>query len=137
MPPADSRWLGSLLMALVAHALLVAALTWGIGWQKQTTTAVAQAELWARMPQSAAPRLVDEGRLDWADPVVSHLPEFALSDPDVTRAHGVLVDAQELAAVGEPRLERLLGQLLDQLLDGTVLGDVDAIEGLAVDAGGA
>ena len=61
MPPADSRWLGSLLMALVAHALLVAALTWGIGWQKQTTTAVAQAELWARMPQSAAPRLVDEG----------------------------------------------------------------------------
>lgn len=61
MPPADNRWAGALLMALFAHALLVAALTWGIGWQKNTTPAVAQAELWARMPQSAAPRLVDEG----------------------------------------------------------------------------
>lgn len=35
---------------------------------------------------AALARLVDEGRLDWADPVVSHLPEFAMSDPDVTRS---------------------------------------------------
>jgi CubicO group peptidase (beta-lactamase class C family) len=29
--------------------------------------------------------LVDEGRLDWDDPVVKHLPHFALYDPYVTR----------------------------------------------------
>lgn len=29
--------------------------------------------------------LVDEGRVGWEDPVVRHLPEFAMHDPDVTR----------------------------------------------------
>lgn len=29
--------------------------------------------------------MVDEGRIGWEDPVIKHLPEFAMSDPEVTR----------------------------------------------------
>ncbi|GAB4087667.1 cell envelope integrity protein TolA [Hydrogenophaga soli] len=60
LPPDPRRWGGPLLLALVAHALLVAALTWGISWNKDTPTVVAQAELWSAVPRVAAPRLVDE-----------------------------------------------------------------------------
>jgi CubicO group peptidase (beta-lactamase class C family) len=34
---------------------------------------------------TALAMLIDEGRLSWDDRVVDHLPEFRLSDPDVTR----------------------------------------------------
>ena len=30
--------------------------------------------------------LVDEGRLQWTDPVIKHIPEFQLLDPWMTRA---------------------------------------------------
>ena len=57
MPPHESRWAGPMLMALVAHALLAAALTWGIGWNHAPVQpAVVEAELWSKLPQSAAPR---------------------------------------------------------------------------------
>ena len=60
MPPDDSRWGGPMVLALVAHALLAAALTWGIGWNRTQTPVVAEAELWSRLPQSAAPKLVED-----------------------------------------------------------------------------
>lgn len=57
LPPVEKRWLGPLLLALVAHALLVAALTWGVSWKRApVVNVVAQAELWSRLPQTAAPR---------------------------------------------------------------------------------
>ena len=33
--------------------------------------------------------LVDKGRIAWDDPVIKHLPEFAMSDPQVTRMMSV------------------------------------------------
>lgn len=59
-PPRETRWMGPLLLALLAHGLLVAALTWGISWKNDSMPVVAQAELWSRLPQSAAARAVDE-----------------------------------------------------------------------------
>jgi colicin import membrane protein len=51
LPPVERRWIGPLLLALVAHALLVAGLTWGISWNKDTPVhVVAQAELWSALP---------------------------------------------------------------------------------------
>jgi len=59
-PPDDSHWVGPMALALVAHALLAAALTWGIGWNRSPQTpVVAEAELWSRLPQSAAPKLAE------------------------------------------------------------------------------
>jgi colicin import membrane protein len=45
-------------LALTAHAALVAALIGGLQWRTETPTVVA-AELWAAVPQSAAPRPVE------------------------------------------------------------------------------
>jgi colicin import membrane protein len=58
-PPQPGRWLGPLGLALVVHALLVAALTWGVGWKNDATPAVFETEIWSRLPQQAAPRAVE------------------------------------------------------------------------------
>ena len=57
-PPRQGRWLGPVGMALVAHGLLVIALTWGVSWKNESTPAVFEAELWSKLPQTAAPRAV-------------------------------------------------------------------------------
>jgi len=45
-------------LALFAHALLIAALAFGVNWHDSEPTTVA-AELWSATPQAAAPRAVD------------------------------------------------------------------------------
>ena len=42
-------------MALVAHALLVVALAFGVSWKRSTPEGI-EAELWAAVPQAAAPK---------------------------------------------------------------------------------
>ncbi len=58
-PPPDTRWGRPLTLALVAHGVLVAALTWGVRWQSDVATPAVEAELWSRLPQEAAPRAVE------------------------------------------------------------------------------
>jgi len=58
-PPQPGRWLGPLGLALVVHGLLVAALTWGVGWQRDAPPVMFEAEIWSRLPQAAAPRAVE------------------------------------------------------------------------------
>lgn len=55
-PPRQDHWLGPVGLALLAHGLLVAALTWGVGWKQDVPTPVFEAELWSRLPLQAAPR---------------------------------------------------------------------------------
>ncbi|MGI9219043.1 MAG: cell envelope integrity protein TolA, partial [Hydrogenophaga sp.] len=55
-PPRQDHWLGPVGLALLAHGLLVAALTWGVGWKQDVATPVFEAELWSRLPVQAAPR---------------------------------------------------------------------------------
>jgi colicin import membrane protein len=52
-PPAAPGLLRSVGLALAAHAVLLAALTWGVSWNKGTTLSV-EAELWAAVPEEAA-----------------------------------------------------------------------------------
>ncbi len=58
-PPRNGRWGGPLGLALVAHAVLIAALTWGVNWRKDGEPATFEAEIWSRLPQQAAPRAVE------------------------------------------------------------------------------
>jgi colicin import membrane protein len=44
-----------LLLALIAHALLILALVWGVSWKASEPEGVV-AELWSALPQTAAPR---------------------------------------------------------------------------------
>jgi colicin import membrane protein len=56
-PEPEGMWLGFGL-AILAHVLLVLALMHGLNWQRQSQDAAVEAELWARVPQQAAPREV-------------------------------------------------------------------------------
>ena len=53
-PKQDAIWRG-LGLALLAHALLVAGLASGLKWQRETQNVAVEAELWAAVPQEAAP----------------------------------------------------------------------------------
>ena len=46
------------MLAIIAHLLLLMALTWGINWKRESENVVAEAELWSSVPQQAAPRVV-------------------------------------------------------------------------------
>lgn len=59
-PPPTPGWLRSMGLALLAHAFLLAALTWGVHWKSEPVTVTAEAELWSAMPQEAAPKLLEE-----------------------------------------------------------------------------
>jgi len=58
-PPPPPGMLRALALAVLAHLLLMAALTWGINWNSDPVTLSAEAELWSRVPQEAAPALVE------------------------------------------------------------------------------
>ena len=55
-PPREGHWLGPVGLALLAHGVLVAALTWGVSWKQDADVPVFEAELWSRLPVQAAPR---------------------------------------------------------------------------------
>lgn len=58
-PPPTAGLVRAVILALLAHALLMAALTWGVRWKRNDTIVTAQAELWSALPQQAAPKLVE------------------------------------------------------------------------------
>lgn len=59
-PPPTSGLLRAMGLAVLAHTLLVAALTWGVRWKHDDRIVAVEAELWASVPVQAAPPLVEE-----------------------------------------------------------------------------
>lgn len=57
-PPRDAGAARSFALALLVHAALIAALTWGVNWKRSDRSVAFEAELWSSMPQEAAPRLI-------------------------------------------------------------------------------
>ncbi len=58
-PPPTPGVLRSLGLAMLAHAFLLAALTWGVQWKRDTVQIAVEAELWSAVPQQAAPQLIE------------------------------------------------------------------------------
>ncbi|KQU83620.1 protein TolA [Variovorax sp. Root318D1] len=56
-PPPQRGTPRAVMLALVAHALLIAALTWGVRWRSEADDGAVDAELWSSTVQQAAPRL--------------------------------------------------------------------------------
>ena len=59
-PPPQRLQPTAVALAVLAHLLLVGALTWGVNWKKDADTPAIDAELWSSVPQQAAPRLVEQ-----------------------------------------------------------------------------
>ncbi len=58
-PPRDAGEVRAFALALLVHALLIAALTWGVSWKHTDRSMAFEAELWSSVPEQAAPRLVE------------------------------------------------------------------------------
>lgn len=58
-PPPAPGLLRAYGLALLIHGLLLAALTWGVNWRRDDTSLAVEAELWAAVPQEAAPKPVE------------------------------------------------------------------------------
>ncbi len=108
-PPPQGHWLGPVGLALVAHGLLVLALTWGVGWKQDAEPAVFEAELWSRLPVQAAPRAVEPPALSPPPeprPVVKAEPRPAPPPPGPSEAQIATERAQKKKAELEERRER-------------------------------
>lgn len=58
-PPSTSGRGRAIGLAVLAHAFLIAALTWGVSWKREANNAPIQAELWSATAQQAAAALVE------------------------------------------------------------------------------
>ena len=58
-PPPEKRSPRAFALAILAHLLLLGALTWGVNWKRSDQTTSFEAELWSSVPQQAAPRAVE------------------------------------------------------------------------------
>ncbi len=58
-PPRDAGAVRAFGLALLAHGLLIAALTWGVNWKRSDRSVAFEAELWSSVAQEAAPKLVE------------------------------------------------------------------------------
>ena len=59
-PPRPPARLRAIALAVLAHAILIAALTWGVNWKSSSDMPAVQAELWSAVffqftPQVSAP----------------------------------------------------------------------------------
>ena len=57
-PPRSGRWSMPMVLAVAAHLVLIAALTWGVSWKQDAQPVAFEAELWSNTVQQAAPRAV-------------------------------------------------------------------------------
>ena len=58
-PPRPPARLRAITLAVLVHAVLIGALTWGVNWKNSADQPAVEAELWAAVPQQAAPRALD------------------------------------------------------------------------------
>jgi len=58
-PPRPPGRMRAIALALLAHAVLIGALTWGVNWKSSSDEPAVEAELWAAVPQQAAPRAAE------------------------------------------------------------------------------
>ncbi len=58
-PPRPQGTGQAMLVAMLAHLLLLGALTWGVNWKREATLATVEAELWSSLPEQAAPKLIE------------------------------------------------------------------------------
>jgi colicin import membrane protein len=111
VPPPTPGLLRALALAVLVHAFLLAALTWGVQWKRESVTVMAQAELWSELPQAAAPQLIEVA--PEPAPVAAQAP-VAAPVPELPSAADIALAQEKLRLKQEEQLE-LEKQRLAQL----------------------
>lgn len=89
-PPPQPGLLRALVLAVLAHALLLLALMSGLQWKREAENVAAEAELWARVPQEAAPREVAP-----PPPPPAPVPEVRPAPPPSQRSDADIAQERE------------------------------------------
>ena len=105
MPRAPAGMGRGLVLAIAAHVLLVVALSFSVSWHSQTLEGV-EAELWASVPQIAAPRPAEPAVLPAQPPAPSPAPApkqeitqpAAMPDPQIAIERAERKEAKRQAA---------------------------------------
>jgi colicin import membrane protein len=74
-PPPQPGLLRAFALAVLAHLLLLLALTYGFHWQREAQDAAVEAELWSAVPQQAAPKPLPAPPPPPPQPVVKPQPQ--------------------------------------------------------------
>jgi len=110
-PPSAPGLVRSIGLALAAHGVLLAALTWGVSWNRGTTLSV-EAELWAAVPEAAAAPL----RETPPEPPVKLKPLTPqLSDADIALTRERERKAREKQAEENKQREKLRQENLQRM----------------------
>jgi colicin import membrane protein len=72
-PPPQPAAVRAFLLAILAHVLLILALTWGINWDRASQDVAAEAELWSGVPQQPEPKV--EPKVVQAPPLPAPPPQ--------------------------------------------------------------
>ncbi|TFZ02146.1 cell envelope integrity protein TolA [Ramlibacter henchirensis] len=82
-PPPEGGLTRSIGMALLAHAVLVLGLSWGVKWKRDDSAVMAEAELWANAPVQAAPKPVEAPPAPPPPPPAPPQPTQAQRDAEI------------------------------------------------------
>jgi colicin import membrane protein len=80
-PPPQPGTIRAFALAILAHVLLMLALTWGINWNSESQDLAAEAELWSSVPQQAAPKVVQAPPLPVPQPAPPPPPVAKVEPP--------------------------------------------------------
>lgn len=103
-PPQPPGLLRAFVLAVLAHLLLVLALTSGLNWKRDTQELSAEAELWAAVPQEAAPREVVAPPPPPPVPVVKAPP---VPEPPLRREADIALEREQKKREAEQREAQL------------------------------
>jgi colicin import membrane protein len=112
-PPAQPGLLRSFVLAVLAHVLLVVALMHGLKWQRDAQDAGVEAELWASVPQEAAPKVAPPPPAPPAPPPVVKAPAQPQPEPPLQRDAQIAIEKQKREAE-KKKQEELERERLEQ-----------------------
>ncbi len=107
-PPPTPGLVRALGLAILAHAALLAALTWGVHWRREALTLSAEAELWSAVPQTAAPRPIETPPEPPAPPAPAPAPTPPLPATPPAPDPAIALEKEKV------RLEKLHQQAIEQ-----------------------
>ena len=100
-PPRPPARLRAITLAVLVHAVLIGALTWGVNWKNTTDQPAVEAELWAAVPTQAAPRAVEPPPppppppVQQATPPAPPPPPVRAAEPPDTREADIAIEREK------------------------------------------
>lgn len=113
LPRTADGFSGAALISLATHGALIVALALGVQWRTQPVEVVVAAELWAAVPQSAAPATAPPPVLRPAPPPT--LPPTPTPATEATKSTQPPTEPDAQIAIERRKLEREKARQLEQL----------------------